>query len=785
MQRQDLQEVLYLAATHHQAGQLDEAEKLYKKVLQEQSTNPEANHNLGIIAMQTGKGAAIALPLFERGWQADPAHQQHWQSYVRALVENGDNAAASAVYADGKKRGLTGPAPELLQSRQQAPPRTAQNTPHDTPDLQAAYTKIIKRIDQGDIIGAEQAAQGLINSSPQNRLSWKALGLVARARHRDTDAISALGNAISLTQRATVVDTELLSIQGQLLYQNGMYNEAIVILHHLLAAQPDNQDAVALMARAMLQGHRVAEAQAICSKALQEWPGSADFHLILAQAQAENGETDEAVASYRSALELENDLAEAYRGLGAILFARQHYAEVIALCSEMIRARPDYHAAHADLGTALQACGRMGEAMVAYEQAIVLNPQNLDARSNWLFCSNYTDGKAPQVIYEHAVAFSQYASAHASPFDQWRCANTPTRLRVGLVSGDLREHPVGYFLENVIANTDVARVEWLAYSTVAQSDELTARLQTHVTKWTMLAGMSYEDSARCIHADGVHILIDLSGHTDKNILPVFAWRPAPIQVSWLGYFATTGLAEMDYFVADPVSVPVTEQRYFREKIWSIADTRLCFSPPENAPDVATSPSLANGYVTFGSFQKIPKITDVTLSLWAQILSICPTACLRIQSGGLEDEVTRQALVERARLAGIEVGRLQLHQSESRSRYLAAHSEVDILLDTFPFTGGTTTCEALWMGVPTVTLAGKNLVSRQGASLLGAAGLSDWVTESSQQYVDIAVQKAIDTEALRSLREGLRRQVQASPLYNAKLFSERFAEALWGMWNSRG
>ena len=224
MQRQDLQEVLYLAATHHQAGQLDEAEKLYNQVLQEQSNNPEANHNLGIIAMQTGKGAAIALPLFERGWQADPAHQQHWQSYVRALVENGDNAAASAVYADGKKRGLTGPAPELLQSRQQATSSTAQNTPHDTHELQTAYTKIIKRIDQGDIIGAEQAAQDLINSFHQNRLSWKAAGLAARARHRDTDAITALGNAISLTQGATMVDTELLSIQGQLLYQNGMYN---------------------------------------------------------------------------------------------------------------------------------------------------------------------------------------------------------------------------------------------------------------------------------------------------------------------------------------------------------------------------------------------------------------------------------------------------------------------------------------------------------------------------------------------------------------------------------
>ncbi|MDG2441929.1 MAG: tetratricopeptide repeat protein, partial [Luminiphilus sp.] len=397
MQKQDLQEVLYLAATHHQAGRLDEAERLYKQVLQEQSNNPEANHNLGIVAMQTGKGAAIALPLFERGWQADPAHQQHWQSYVRALVENGDNAAASAVYADGKKRGLTGPAPELLQSRHQARPSTAQNTPHDTPEMQTAYTKIIKRIDQGDIIGAEQAAQDLINSFPQNRLSWKAAGLAARARHRDTDAITALGNAISLTQGATMVDTELLSIQGQLLYQNGMYNESVAVMHHLLLAQPDNRDAVALTARAMLKGHRVGEAQAICIKALEKWPVSADFYLILAQAQAENGETDQAVASYRSALELENDLAEAYRGLVAILFARQHYAEVITLCNEMIRARPDYHAAHADLGTALQACGRMDEAMVAYGQAVALNPQNLDARSNWLFCSNYTDGVAPQV----------------------------------------------------------------------------------------------------------------------------------------------------------------------------------------------------------------------------------------------------------------------------------------------------------------------------------------------------------------------------------------------------
>jgi len=779
-QQQELHDTLFRAATLHQDGNLEEAGKIYERVLTLDANNPEANHNLGVLAMQTGRGLDVALPFFKRSWISDPTHEQHWQSYIRALVAAGQFDSANEVFADGQQRKLTGPDPALLRARQH--PGSTSGAPTDTVDLNPAVEQLLSQIEHNPR-AAEGTAKNLVDRFPDNWLAWKALGMALRANKQDNDAIYALEKAANLMQRESSTDSLLLSTLASLCYDKGMYTEAKAAAEKYLLAQPDEPDMNVLLARSLLKLQQIGQARTLCVEKIAAWPEKIELYLILAQAQITEGHDEVAIETYRKALNIDKGQEVAYRNLGSMLFSREEYGEILALCESMISARPDYHAAHCDRGTALQACGRMDEAMASYQRAIELEPKNLDARSNWLFCSNYCSDIQSEAVHQNAVAFGHQVSANARPFTQWTAEKIPTQLRVGLVSGDLREHPVGFFLESVIADTHSA-IDWFAYSSVSKADALTERLKSNFAGWKVLAGMNIEDSARAIHEDGLHILIDLSGHTAHNLLPVFSWRPAPIQVSWLGYFSTTGIAEIDYFLADVVSLPTNEQRYYSEAIWPIPDTRLCFSPPDAAPDVAAPPCVSRGFITFGSFQKLPKISDETLGVWGEVLEALPDSRLRLQCDGLDNKKNREALAERALANGIAPERLDLYPTESRERYLASHADVDIILDTFPFSGGTTTCEALWMGVPTLTLEGTRLVSRQGASLMTAAGLGDWVASSEAEYVDMAVSKAADFTALSSLRANLREQLRSSALCDSRRFGQNLSTALWEMWKAR-
>jgi predicted O-linked N-acetylglucosamine transferase (SPINDLY family) len=366
-------------------------------------------------------------------------------------------------------------------------------------------------------------------------------------------------------------------------------------------------------------------------------------------------------------------------------------------------------------------------------------------------------------------------------YSTWLASTAPQRLRVGLVSGDLGEHPVGYFLQGLLAQLDRSRLEVFAYPTHRRSDALTERIRSHCAGWTPLFGRDDAEAARQIRADGVHVLFDLAGHSAHNRLPVFAFRPSPVQATWLGYFATTGVAEIDYLLADPVGVPPEHRSHFSETIWYLPETRLCFTPPSVDLPVAPAPALADGTLTFGSFQDLTKVNEAVLALWARVLADVPKARLRLQNKQSADSTVRRQLGQRLQALGVAADRVSMHGPQPREGYLAAHAEVDLILDTFPFPGGTTTCEALWMGVPTVTLAGDRLIGLQGASLLAAAGLSDWVAATPAEYVDKALAFSGDLPALARLRAGLRPRLLASPLFDAPRFARHFEAAVWAMW----
>lgn len=519
--------------------------------------------------------------------------------------------------------------------------------------------------------------------------------------------------------------------------------------------------------------------------AVELLPDDAAAHNNLGAILEEIGRLDDALACFQHALELRPNYAEALSNMGMALRGSGRLGEAEANLRRALELKPDFAAAHSNLGNVLKDQGRLIEAEACYRRSLELKPGGTETRNNLLFVLNYSASHTPTERLDEARQYGQMVTGKVTAqFSDWRCADRPERLRVGLVSGDLLNHPVGYFLEGLLKKINPDRIELIAYPTNGKADKLTARIKPYFSAWKPLIGLSDEAAAGSIHADGVHLLVDLSGHVGYNRLPVFAWKPAPVLVSWLGYFATTGLAEMDYLLADEVGVPEANRAHFTEEIWCLPDTRLCFTPPDVDLPVADLPAFRKGYLTFGCFQALEKVSDEVLAAWANILNKLPDARLRWQGKQLSDPAMVKQLERRLRQQGIDHLRVEILGPVLREDYLAAHSEVDILLDTFPYPGGTTTCEALWMGVPTLTLAGDTLLARQGASLIAAAGLEDWIATSVTDYVDKAIALSTDLIGLSALRSRLREQVSVTPLFDASRFASNMEAALWGMWQAK-
>ena len=577
---------------------------------------------------------------------------------------------------------------------------------------------------------------------------------------------------------------EALQNLGLLAHQVGKNGIAAELISRSIACKPDNPEAHYNLGIILLVQGKPEEAVASFHRTLTLKPDYVEAHYNLGNILHDLGKPDEAIVNYRQALTLKPDYVEAHYNLGIVLLEQGKPDEAAASYLRALDLRPDYVEAHNNLGNAYLSQGKLDKAVASYRQALSLQPDYLTAHSNLLFCMNYLPNHSPGQYLEEARSYGRQAAAKVRVrFSDWNCSSSPEMLRVGLVSGDFRNHPGGYFLENLLNHIDTGQMALFAYPINLMEDELTARIRPRFAAWKLLAGLNDETAARLIHNEGVHVLLDLSGHTRSNRLPIFAWKPAPVQASWLGYFASTGMAEMDYLVADPVSVPESNQVHFTEEIWNLPETRFCFTPPAVDMELGVSqlPALRNGCITFGCFQNLAKLNDDMLTLWGRIFQQLPKARLRLQNAHFNSPGMQEDLRCRLTAKGITPERITLEKGAPRAEYLAAHADIDIILDTFPFGGGTTTCEALWMGVPTVTLAGNTMVGRQGASMLSCAGLADWIADDAEDYVAKTVDHASDFEKLARLRAGLRKQVLASPLFDGPRFARNFETALWGMW----
>ena len=554
-------------------------------------------------------------------------------------------------------------------------------------------------------------------------------------------------------------------------------------------ARVPEQDAVRLIdeGNAIEQDGRIEAAMQRYEAAVRLAPNLARAHLNRGNVLLETGDVDGALEAYATALAKDPDYAGAHYNMGNACVRASRREAALAAYRKAIALKPDFADAEAALGAVLEDLGQLGAAAASYRRALAIKPDYAEVHSNLLFLHNYLADQSPMAMLAEARRFGELAARRARPYRAWPNVPESARcLRVGLVSGDLRNHPVGYFAEGALAamaSLAHDRLELFAYPTHASTDAVTERIKACCRGWRPAAGLPDERLAHLIREDRVDILIDLSGHTLHNRLPMFAWKPAPVQVTWLGYFATTGVAEMDYLIADPWTLPQSEEGSFTERIWRLPETRLCFTPPDEHVEVTALPALRNGYITFGCFNHLTKVNDRVVTRWAELLAALPDSRLFLKSAPIAETSLRQDIVDRFAARGIGANRLILEGAAPRAAYLAAYQRVDIALDPFPYPGGATTVEALWMGVPVLTLAGKSFVSRQGVGLMMNAGLPEWVAIDGDDYVGRAVSLGSDLRRLASLRERLRGQVLSSPIFDAPRFAGHLEAALRGMWQA--
>ena len=731
-----IDQALRQAMEAHGSGKLQDAERLYRAILEVQPKHLDANHNLGVLAVGVGKPDA-GLPFLRTALEADPSHGQFWISYIDALIQAGQPSEARAALQEGKRLGLSGEPVGRLEERLDA--LAGRQGPSEQ-----ALDELVSSYQSQDLALAERLARALTTRFPGHELGWKVLGAV-------------------------------LSVTGRLQEALGPMREAVRL-------RPDDAEAFKNLGIALINLKRSAEGEEACRDAIRLKPDYAQAHLNLGNALIDLGRMAEAEESYREAIRLKPDYAEAHSNLGNALKFQGRLAEAEASYRAALALHPGYAHAHNNLGDVLKDLGRLTEAEALYRRAIDLEPGYAEAHSNLLFCLNYLDSSSAEARVAEARRYGAVVSARAEPkFTSWRADANPTRLRVGFVSGDLTNHPVGYFAEGLMKHLDRDRFELFAFPTTPKTDDLTRRIEPLFQGWFPLFGKNDREAATVIHEQGLHVLIDLSGHTANNRLPALSFKPAPVQATWLGYFATTGLPEMDYFLGDPRMAPEHERHHFTETVRTLPETWLCLTPPDQPVPIAPSPALANGFVTLGCFGNLSKMNDEVVMLWAEVLRGIPDSKLHLKSKQLADAGAVAEVRRRFAGHGVSSDRLVLEGASSRRAYFEAYNRIDMVLDTFPYPGGTTSVDALWMGVPVLTLKGDRFLSHLGESIALNAGQADWIADDRDDYVGKAIAFASDVQGLATARAALRDRVSRTPLFDTPRFARNFGEVLWGLW----
>jgi protein O-GlcNAc transferase len=603
-------------------------------------------------------------------------------------------------------------------------------------------------------------------------LFWHMLRRGARSESNAPEQRASRGAAWSAEHLSQVLERQ----------ERGDLSGAERAYRSILGEQPEHPAALHLLGHVLILRGKTAEAIPVLSRAAALMPGDADVSFNLAHALHREGRLDAAEQALRSAVALRPKFAAAWLSLAGVITDSDRLDEAEACFHRALEVEPGSAEAHHNYGNLLHREGRVGEAITHYRAAVDIRPDFVRAHSNLVYALNFTDEISLEEIFnEHR----EWARRHADPLTATVRPHSNSRttgraLRVGYVSANFRDHAVTYFFESTLMHHDRTRVSVYCYSDVDRPDAHTERLRHADCVWRDIAGQDDESVSELVRRDEIDILIDLTGHTDNHRLLTFARKPAPVQVTWNGYANTTGMTAIDYRITDALADPpgMTEHLH-SEKLVRLPEVYMTFTPPAASPGVSAAPMLEAGHIGLGSFNALSKVTPRVIRVWSDILRALPRAQLLMFT--VPAGHTRERVIREFASHGISDARLELLPKLPFHQFLAAHSRVDIALDPFPFSGTTTTCQTLWMGVPVVTLAGMSHVSRVGVTMLTSVGLGQCVAKDENDYIRTAVALATDIPRLREMRSGLRERMLLSPLTNGARLTRFLEDAYAKMW----
>lgn len=664
-------------------------------------------------------------------------------------------------------------------------------------------------------IEAVAVCERALSVDPNHARLWCALG-AAKRRLADMDAArNAYEKAVGLDPHYAQAWNNL----GEWHLTKGDASAALIDFERALKLEPHLLYAINNRVAALYELGQFAAAEEMARKAIDVYPNEAALHANLGNVLLHTGKARLAAKAFQKAIECDASCPEAHIGLSTVLGETHRLAETLAYLKQAIALKGENAQRLAALALGQQASGDRAAAEETCEKVLALQPNNISALitlagclssrgdhrgaiacneralvavpdmpaiySNVAFDSTYLpDATAEEVFGYHrewARRYEKNKEQQSFTFDRENQLDRP--LRIGYVSGDFGRHPVGFLLRDVLRYHDRNQFNIYCYAMMRGSDEITDEIRENADSWVDALFMTDDKLAEKIHEDRIDILVDLSGHTAYNRLPVFVRKPAPVQATWIGYFHSTGLDSIDYFITDPYTTPAKSGQLFSEDPVWMPHTRFCYSPPVYAPGVALTPAAMSGHITFGSFNRIEKLVDPVIKAWVEILKAVPGSRLLLKAGGLSDKAVRDNLSERFATFGLDPSRLEMQGPSSHPEMLAQYADIDIALDPFPFNGGMTTLEALWMGVPLVALAGDSVVSRQSTSVLANVGMTELVFNDLNSYIAGSVALAHDLTRLSTLRREMRARMSRSPLCQPDQFAQDLEALYRRMWQA--
>ena len=666
----------------------------------------------------------------------------------------------------------------------------------------------------GDLDEAIALLEKACFTQPRNTIFCKdyADALLEKKKYRE--AAIFYGKALSIEP----ADPETWFRTASAHYGSGNIESALEDLNRAIELKPDYFEALCNCAEILRTQGNYEQALSSLDRAIALNPGLPHLHNSAGQICEKIGETRRAIHHYRIALQLDDTFAEAHNNLGNVLAIERNFDEAVLSYKKALKLRPGFFEAYYNLGNCLRETNNFDEAITCFRAALRIQPSSVQALTNYgealqttgrineaqqcyrtinaeadkpcpkafgnlLLCTNYDVAYSPGQLFEEHSLFGKTFGLSADSISQNVFNDTFRKLRIGYVSPDFCDHPVAKFIEPVLMNHNRETFDIYCYADCQRQDIVGRRIRAMSLCWRDINNMTDQQVSHIIRDDKIDILIDLAGHTSGNRLMVFARKPAPVQMSYCGYPNTTGLPAIDYYITDNILDPDGADSFYVERLLHIPGCFCCFKPPANAPDVNKLPALKNGYVTFGSFHPLMRINECVIDLWCSVLRAIPDSRLRIVRNTLAGSVRKRIENDFAK-HGMAMHRIELTNEIPAQGYLHLYDNIDISLDTLPWSGHTLACESLWMGVPVITLYGNRHAGRMATSILRNAGLPEWVALTKDQYCGIAVAASSSFDKLSDLRGGLRSVLADSIICNGGDFTRKLEDAYRSVWISR-